>query len=193
METLTFDEAAHEYRHAGQRVPNVTRILSCLTDYSRVPIDVLAAKADLGRRVHQACEYHDDNDLDDESVAPDVMPYLQGYRRFLQEARPRIELNERRVWNPVFRYAGTLDRVLLIDGVRWLVDLKTCFRTPASAGPQTAAYMAALPHGHQVKRRAALRLLPDATYRLEPLEQPDDWAIFLACLTVHNYQESKNS
>jgi hypothetical protein len=186
---LTFDPVAHEYRVDGSRVPGVTSVLRPLVDFSRVPADVLAAKADLGRRVHLACQLHDENDLDETSVEPDVAPYLAAYRRFLAETGATVVENERQVFDRVWRFAGTLDRVMLLDGRKVLLDLKTSLVTPATVGAQTAAYLHAL-DDLAVTRRAALRLRPDGTYRLDALNDPNDWSVFLAALTLHRYAES---
>lgn len=185
---LVFDEAAHVYTLNGARVPGVTSILKPLVNFAGIPEHVLAAKADLGRRVHTATEYDDDGDLDEASIEDDVAPYLEAYRRFRADTGAVVLANERRVYEPLFRYAGTLDRVFLIRRENWLVDLKTCFSVPVSAGPQTAAYHRAL-NDPSITRRAALRLRPDGTYRLDPLANPDDWAIFMSCLTVLRYLE----
>ncbi len=185
---LTFDEASHTYRFRGMVVPGVTSVLSPLSDFSRINPEVLAAKADLGKRVHMACEFDDDGDLDEGSVEEDVGPYLTAYRRFKSENGVLVLLNEHQVFDAGLMYAGTLDRVMVLNRSRWLVDLKTCFTTPRSAGPQTAAYLRAL-NDPTVARRAALRLKPDGTYAFEPLTAPDDWAIFMACLTLHRFNQ----
>lgn len=189
---LTFDEASHTYRHGGKVVPGVTSILRPLVDFSGIRREVLEAKADLGRRVHLACQLHDEDDLDESSVQEDVAPYLQAYRQFLTETGAEIVMNEARVFSGIYGYAGTLDRVLRIPQGHFLVDLKTCIATPSTTGPQTAAYLRALSDTN-VTRRAALRLRPDGTYRLDELTDPNDWATFLACLTVHRHLEKHAS
>ena len=186
---LTFDESSHTYRFSGAVVPGVTSILRPLQDFSGIPPQVLAAKADLGRRVHSACEFLDEDDLDESTIEDDVAPYLDAYRLFLAESGALVLLNERRVYHSLYGYAGQLDRVLSFNDETWLVDLKTCITTPRAAGPQTAAYMAAL-SDQRVKRRAALRLRPDGTYRFEPLDDPNDWAVFMSCLTLKRFLES---
>lgn len=186
---VTFDEASHTYWCGSQRIPGVTEVLRPLVNFDRVPPAVLAAKADLGRRVHFAAQLHDEDDLDEASIEPDVLPYLEAYRRFLAETGAVIVNNEARVFSPVYRYAGTLDRVLLLNGQHWMVDLKTSLVTPATVGPQTAAYLRALDNP-AVTHRAALRLRPDGTYRLDPLTDPNDFSLFLACLTIHRHLES---
>ncbi len=190
---LTFDEASHTYRFGGKVVPGVTSILRPLVDFSGIRRDVLEAKADLGKRVHFACQLHDEDDLDEASVQEDVAPYLQAYRLFLSESRAQIVMNEERVFSRTYGYAGTLDRVMALPAQgTFLVDLKTCIATPTSTGPQTAAYLRALDPS-VCTRRAALRLRPDGTYRLDELTDPNDWATFLACLTVHRHLEKHAS
>lgn len=186
---LTFDEATHTYRLLGSVVPGVTQLLRPLVDFSRIPADVLAAKADLGRRVHLATQLDDEDDLDEASVEADVAPYLEAWRRFRRETRCELLLVEKEVCEPVLMYAGTLDRVLAFKGAKWLVDLKTSFTTPMTAGPQTAAYWRAL-GDLSVTNRAALRLRPDGTYRLDPLTGADDWSAFMAALTLYRYKEA---
>jgi hypothetical protein len=188
-EVLQFDEATHTYTVGGAIVPGVTSILKPLIDFSMVPPDVLARKADLGRRVHFACQLLDEDDLDEDTIEPDVAAYLDAYRLFKHETRALVLLNEQQVFHKLYRYAGTLDRVLSIAGVRWLIDLKTCFTTPMSAGPQTAAYQMAMDGGTTL-RRGALRLRPDGTYRLDPLDGADDWSCFMSCLTLLRFKES---
>jgi len=188
-ELLTFDEASHIYRFLGAVVPGVTQILQPLVDFSRVPRDVLEAKRDLGQRVHTATQFDDEGDLEESSVEDDVAPYLAAWRLFLRESGAVVVANERRVFDPLLQFAGTLDNVLLLDGKQWLVDKKTAISVPMAVGPQTAAYMRAL-GDTTVTHRAAVRLRPDGTYRFDPLTGADDWSAFLSCLTLHRFKES---
>lgn len=185
---LTLDEATHTYRLGEVVVPSVTQVLRPLSNFDAIPKHVLEAKADLGRRVHYACQLDDENDLDEDSVEFDVDPYLQGWRKFLRESGAVVLLNEQQVFDPVWRFAGTLDNVLCLDGFKWVVDKKTCFTVPMAAGPQTAAYLRAL-GDDTVTHRAAVRLRPDGTYRFDPLSGADDWSVFMSCLTLHRFKE----
>ena len=189
MSELAFDEATHTYRWRGVVVPSVTQVLRPLIDLSGIPPAVLEAKRDLGTRVHAACQFDAEGDLDEATVEDDVAPYLEAWRRFLADTRAVVMASERRVFHPLYCYAGTLDLELMIASTPWLVDIKTSIATPLSTGPQTAAYLNAR-KGIATMRRAALRLRPDATYRLDQLQDADDWSVFLACLTLHRYQES---
>lgn len=186
---LTFDEATHRYTLCGMAVPSVTQILSPLVDLAGIRADVLEAKRDLGSRVHLACQLNDEDDLDEASVEADVAPYLAAWRRFLLESGAKVLANEQQVGEPLLMYAGTLDNVLELNGAKWVVDKKTSFATPMSAGPQTAAYQRAL-GDTSITRRAAIRLRPDGTYRFDPLNGADDWSTFVACLTLHRFKEA---
>jgi hypothetical protein len=186
---LTFDEATHVYRVRGAVVPGVTTILRPLIDFSKIKPEVLEAKRDLGQRVHQACQFDDEGDLDESSIEHDVAPYFSAWRKFLAESGARVVHNEQQVYEPTLCYAGTLDNVLELQGKRWLVDKKTSFAVPMSAGPQTAAYLRALGDS-SVTHRGAVRLRPDGTYRFDQLHGSDDWAVFLSCLTLMRFRES---
>lgn len=186
---LTFEEATHTYRFLGAVIPGVTELLRPLANFAGVPRDALEAKADLGRRVHLACQLFDEDDLDETSIEPDVQPYLNAWHKFRHDTGCTVLAVEQKVCEPTLMYAGTLDRVLAFKGAKWLVDLKTCFTTPLTAGPQTAGYLRAL-GDNSVTHRAALRLRPDGTYRLDPLTGADDWSAFMAALTLHRFKES---
>lgn len=186
---LTFDEATHTYRLLGAVVPSVTQVLAPLVNFAGIPAGVLEAKRELGRQVHYACQLLDEDDLDTDSVTEEIEPYLAAYRQFKVDTGALVLLNEMQVAEPMLQYAGTLDRVLVINRVRYLVDLKTCIATPIAVGPQTAAYLRAL-GDTSVTHRAALRLRPDGTYRLDTLTGADDWSCFMACLALHRFKES---
>ena len=49
---LTFDEATHTYRWDGVVVHFVTQVIAPVVDYSAVPREVLAKKAEFGKAVH---------------------------------------------------------------------------------------------------------------------------------------------
>lgn len=184
---LQFDEATHRYTWNGRPVPGVTSILKPLQDFGAIPPAVLAAKADLGTRVHLATELDDAGTLDEQSITDDVRPYLAAWRQFKADRDPVIVMAEQRVFCEPLCFAGTLDRVLFMGGDEWLVDIKTSAGVPVSAGPQTAAYANAL--GQPDLRRAVILLRPDGTYHFHELAGHADWSVFQACLVIHRYKE----
>ena len=193
---LTFDDAAHCYRFAGAVVPSVTQILKPLYDFGSIDPSVLIAKAAIGTDVHRAAELLDNDDLDEESddgraaLAP-IAGYLSGYKRFKADKRPVVTENETRLYHPIHRYAGTIDRRYEIEGETWDVDLKSTVNMSPIVGIQTAAYSEMFKaNGHKAKaRRGALQLFPDGKYKLWEFKDPADFSVFLSLLTIQRFKE----
>jgi hypothetical protein len=65
-------------------------------------------------------------------ITPANRPYVDQYRRFLAEHRPRFLMAEAPVYNPTHGYAGTCDGVLELDGRALVFDIKTTPHGPGS-------------------------------------------------------------
>lgn len=187
--SLQFDPIAHAYTVDGVAVPSVTHILAPLNDLSRIPAATLEYKRALGTAVHAATELYDLGDLDESTVDPAVRPYLDAWVRFRTEMLLEIVGMEHRVYHAVHRYAGTYDRLAVMDGKLSVFDIKTGEMYP-SYGPQLAAYKNAVEHetGKRVYGRYGIQLRDDGTYRLHEMTDKDDWPVFLSCLTLHRYR-----
>jgi len=60
------------------------------------------------------------------------LPYLEQYRRFLEDFSPEFLMAEAPVYNTKLGYAGTLDAVLKLDGEPLVADIKTTPHAPDS-------------------------------------------------------------
>lgn len=195
---LVFNDAAHAYTLDGVRVPSVTQVLAPLYTFAGIPPQVLEAKAKLGTAVHRACELLDDDDLDEESeggraaLVP-IAGYLDGYKKFMAEKKPVVIFNERQLYHPVHRYAGTIDRRYALRGELWDIDLKSTVAMSPMVGIQTAAYTemfkANALSGNTTARRGALQLFPDGAYKLWEFKDPSDFSVFLSLLTIQRFKE----
>jgi hypothetical protein len=191
---IEFNAERHEYRVNGVIVPSVTQVLQSvgLPDLSGVPADLLEWKAGLGTAVHRATELDDLGDLDEESLDPAIKPYLEAYRKFKEESGFCPLVAEGKLYHPKYQYAGTFDRICGIsNGDLVLVDLKTGIADPKIVGPQLAAYVEAWhaqPNKGYIKRRYALKLNKDATYRLIKLDNKMDFQIFLNALNIYKWR-----
>lgn len=196
MAELQFDSAAHRYTINGVTVPSVTQVLAPLYTFDGVNRDVLNAKAALGTAVHRACELLDADDLDEESdagraaLAP-IAGYLDGYKRFKSDKRPVVLANEQRLFHPVHKYAGTIDRSYAIEGSMWDIDLKSTVSMSPIVGLQTAAYTEMFRANGRTTpaRRGALQLFPDGKYKLHEFTSPHDLSVFLSLLTIQRFKE----
>lgn len=196
---LCFEPAGHRYSAAGRDFPSVSRILRPLWAYSAaIPSGILAQKAAIGSAAHKAAELHDGGRLDPRSVHEAVRPYLDAWIKFRAEKPFEPAHSELRVWHPALGFAGTLDVLGHMAGAPALIDLKCTAAIMPGVGPQTAAYREAtiaspdIPEEIRELARAARRwcvqLRPDGSYRLEPQDDPNDWRVFLALLTLFNFK-----
>ena len=64
-------------------------------------------------------------------LAAAYAPYEVQIRRFLEDHQPVFEAAEAPVYNLTYGYAGTMDLILVIDGVRCIVDAKTTDKDPS--------------------------------------------------------------
>lgn len=199
-DVLTFDEPSHVYRWNDRVVPNVTRILSVLSDWSKVAPDVLERARQEGVDIHRCVELHAKNDLDEETLPEWLRPRLAAWKLFLAETGFEIEASEARVYHDAWEYAGTADlfgtfgRLKVGRTTKRVpanVDLKRSFIGGRSIGLQTAAYSVAWQRMGNPKpqMRCALQLRDDATYRLRTYDDAGDFSAFTACLQVHKLKE----
>lgn len=147
---ITFDADTHTYWYGMENVPSVSEILRPITEkyLDTIPESILNWKRDLGIAVHKACELFDLGTLDEASLDERIVPYLEGYKRFMLDKLPTWHDIESIVFEETARYAGTLDRAGSVDGHFSIVDIKTSVSIQPSAAVQLWAY--ALAHDEMV-------------------------------------------
>jgi hypothetical protein len=212
--TILFDESAHIYSVDGIVQPNVTSVLqNCgLIDFSAVPDYMLEWGRERGTAVHKAAHYMLADDLDYESLDPILgvpVPegvgylgtvggmvrieggYLGSLQRWMESTRCQVDNTqlEKRLYNPLYGYCGTLDMVctlpdaLTVVGRRVVVD----FKSGGMSGVryQLAAY--AMASDPKIAWRLALKLNkigPARAYLFGPETLMHDYNVFLAALAV---------
>lgn len=209
-DVLEFDPVRHAYTLNGFPIPSVTRVLAPLNEFSTfIREGTLAAAAKRGTDVHFATEMHDQDILEDLSLrdrpampepeplwkpddSPTVAPYMMAWRRFLADTGYSVHAIEDRIFSRRYRFAGTLDRLGVLNGHRCVIDIKTTSEIGPQVGIQLAAYQAAVnevrPSEDHYRRRFAVQLRRDASYRLHEFHDPADWTVFLALLTLYNWR-----
>lgn len=189
---ITFNPCLHEYRKmvGGIFVPSVTQILGAAglaPDFSLVNQEVLEYKRNLGTQVHAATALDDRDDLGEYDSRIDG--YVQAWRQFRAVFRFEADVVERMVYCPKYGFAGTLDRMGILQGNNALLDIKTGNASEGYVGPQTAAYLVALTGNERLTMpRFMVRLFDDGTYKLTPLKNKMDWQIFLNCLNLYRWK-----
>jgi hypothetical protein len=125
MSPLQFNEENHVYTVDGVKIPSVTTVLSStgISDYSRVPSQTLEEAAARGTAVHRILELYDMGQL---AECPEwATEYLDAWKKFKTEMDVKILACEMRVFHDKFWFAGTLDRIAMIGGEKYILDIKT--------------------------------------------------------------------
>lgn len=139
--------------------------------------------AERGTAVHKACQYYDEKDL---AVVPEnIIPYLEQYKLALAAHKIVVLENEQMRYHPQFFYAGTLDKIVRIDGALGIIDIKTGQKYTEHKW-QLAAYADMIKHEHtEPLRRWALYLTPES-FQLEEFTDRKDFTEFLVFFSSHN-------
>lgn len=126
---VEFLEETHTYLVDGQIVPSVTTIVGwkMQDDFSRIPSEVLARKAQYGTEVHELIQaFENGMTLKEISLAKDIDPNQKAavalYKR-LKGARFKVKSMEQIVYNT--KCAGRYD-ILTTDDE--LIDIKTTYK-----------------------------------------------------------------
>ena len=86
----------------------------------------------------------------------------------------------------VYRFAGTLDKLALLKDVPIVLDLKTGVIQPWTA-IQVAAYHILV--NEPQRKRYAVQLNNDGSYRLQEFKDRSDRGVFLAALSTYTWKQ----
>jgi hypothetical protein len=188
---FAFDPDKHEYRERGRLVPSATQLLkSCgMYNFDMVAPEILERKRQLGKLVHQACHFFDENDLPDD-VHPEIAERLDGYKQFRLDTGYTPIINE-------FQQIGCINGMkfgMQFDsighdkhGTPWIVDIKNSSGASRAWGLQLALYDMAIPKPeppHRHRMRIAVQLLGQGKYRLHTFNDPIDYVVAQSCLAI---------
>ena len=203
MNDLVFDAATHTYRVRGLLVPHITEIVP--SNYDHVPPARLEIARQRGTAVHKLTELFDLRILNWMMVDPKLTPYLEAWVKAVQEYELEFEDCdvERRLYHPLYRYAGTGDRPrawLRPPGVgqrRRLatIEIKSIAKMDENVDLQTAGqqcaenYRARLLGIPETEDRWGFQLKPNGKFRAYPYEDHKrKQQVFLGYLTTLNWE-----
>lgn len=170
----------------GDARPHVTEILkrSGLVDTTWFSDEV----RDRGTIVHEATEFLDQDDLDWESLEemedPSILLRVRQYEKFKRDTGIEILKIELPVTHRL-GYVGRLDRVVILNARKGILDIKGTTESPWH-GVQLAAYAACF---NEPLARWNLYLKDDA-YRLRERTNPRDFDAFKAAMVLAQWKET---
>jgi len=190
---LTYRDDIHEYRIDGVVVPSVTQIIkeAGFSDYSMVPAPILKAAQKFGKAVHSATELWDKGILDVESLSAPLVPYLEAWKKFRTDYNPVINEIELKLGSEKWRFAGTIDRIITLNGAG-ILDLKSGFEFIPATAIQTGGYGILAKEKYKIKFRMGLLLKPDGTYKIQQYKETTDEQTFLSALICYRWKEKHN-
>jgi len=189
---IEFEPVNHIYTVDGLEVPSVTHVLEPYSSLQYVDRELLRRAAVFGDHVHQACHLFDRGELDEDTLDPELVPYLDGWKQFLADSGAVVILSEYRVASRKHGYAGTFDKLLFWGKSKRLVDVKSGSVLPKTVGPQVAAYVEAYAEqGERIRDRYCVHLPGAGKYKSHRLNDPRDWNIFKAALVMHNWYQRR--
>lgn len=198
---IAFNEEKHEYTLDGNKIPSVTHILqkTGFYNFEGAKPEIVEAAADFGKCAHKGAELYDQNDLDERTLAGPLKPYLNSWKRFREDTGFVPIAIEKLVYSKKYRYAGTLDRAGTIGNAITVVEIKSTAQIDPVSAIQAEAYLEAYNEDKPLKEKATKRMVvqlcPDGMYRLldNKYYGKNDFSIFLAALTIYNYQRRLNN
>ncbi len=201
---IEFDVSAHRYTVDGAVVPNVTSILQPISAYRNFDKTKMETARQKGIAIHKMVELSCRNRL--QSVPDWMVPARDEWFKFCDVSQFEVIESELRVYNQLYRYAGTLDLYgTIMVKKKWsqavrmqvYIDIKRSFLGGATIGYQIAAYAEAHRMGLtkiavSPFKRFALVIREDGHFKLEEYKDPKDYLHFLTCLNWQRLKEKHN-
>lgn len=122
---IEFNEEQHIYTVDGRIVPSVTEIIKFLNidTFATANTVLKQIAADKGTRVHESTVIFDYEAWEFEYDS-DIIGYIKAYSRFVRDYGIKSYIQTEHIISNG-EYAGTLDRLAIIDGKKTVIDLKT--------------------------------------------------------------------
>jgi len=147
---LTFDPLMHRYAIDAVPVPGITSLLrrhrldEC---FRNIPEEA----KEKGSRIHDAVQYDLENELDEDTVEPEEMRYVEAERAFRAECEFTVISAEMLVGSDLYWYATKIDAYGILAGKTVLINWKS---GPDADPYPVQSHLEALLFEHMVGKRA---------------------------------------
>jgi len=142
-----------------------------------------------GTAVHEATQFYDEGDLDESTLDPVVVPYLDGWKKFRADTGCEIVFIETDVEHPTLFYKGRPDRGLIVNDRFFITDIKSgsvAFWHRIQLALYAMAYGAMNDTGNP--RRAGVILPGNGNYSFVEYKDRDDYTVAKAIITLTNFR-----
>jgi hypothetical protein len=187
---FTFHEDTHTYYFNESPVPSVSQIINPLCNFENIPLHNLEYASTRGTNVHLACHQLDTIDLDIQAMDDEYRPYLEAYNKFCIDMFANWYLIEEKLFNEELWFAGTIDRLGLVNTTLTLIDIKTSSKIYPHYQAQLGGYYKLLQNNKfgKIEKLMVLKLNKTSKYKLEEFEIDKCVGIFEQCLNIHKWK-----
>lgn len=210
MEQLRFDSKQHKYYVGDRELISVTTLLKVMGLQWYPDNEAVRLKMELGTYVHKVSEFYDKNrlgfnvkfypeniykndEIRKENGLHEALPYFEAYKKFLKDTDCEVIEVEKRYYHPAWLYAGTIDRLVRLNGQLAILDLKTGISIPATA-LQIGGYAELYRHWHSIIPKGyVLYLHNDGKYNLKEIKEVTQQAnTFLSAMQIYTWKKNNN-
>lgn len=190
--SLTYNDERHEYKVDGAIIPSTTQVL----DYEGF-VDTTFMNEhgrDRGGIVHLANKYLLEGRLNESTLDPRIIPYVDGTKKFIADMDYKPQIIERPMFHPIYLYGMTPDTIGTVrqfGDELVLIDWKTGAPHQATI-IQMASYLEGLrANGIEVKHVYIIYLKDDGTYKPELVKVTrKEINVFIYALTCMNWKHN---
>lgn len=193
---ITFNPIDHTYWEGDIRVPGVSEIIegAGLTDVNAKQ-HYTKFHADRGRAVHKACELLDKGILDESSLDPEIVGYVDAYKKFTKEYEPIWTQIEHKIFDHSLFYAGTMDRCGTFNNGLVILDIKTGQKAKWHAVQLALYALPSLEHDLRVIKLYGLYLKQNGSFKagrdLIDYTDPEIFRVAEAATRIYHWKNNK--
>jgi len=184
---INFKEEGHiYYLDGGEILPSVSQILQDCgiidTTYFK------PGHATRGREIHKATEFIDNKILDISCYSEsEHIKYIEAYELFKKETGFEVLEVEKKVYSEIYKYAGTIDRIGILNEKKIILDIKSGVKQ-GWHGIQLTAYNLSQEFIYNIY---GLYLNKHGTYVLEKYNSAKYMDTFLSALNVYRFKHER--
>ena len=189
---MDFDEGSHTYTIDGKVVPSVTQILSSAGIFDASKYPDLEYYRERGSANHKATELWEKGTLDEDELDERIKPFLESYKLWKSFSGFESLHIELRCWDALYGFAGTMDRVGMLNGHTSILDLKSN-QVESWCGIQLAGYELLCPSTESFKRYGLALQADGSMAKLKQFSDRTDRKVFLGAMTVYKWRKANGS
>ena len=196
-DVLRFEAEKHEYFLNEKPIIGLTEALDSLGFYQfldYVKKEVKDHAAARGTAAHRATHLYDIRRLDESKLHPEIVPFLESWKKFIALNRVQIIDIEKPIYSKVWRFGCTPDRIVSVNGKLGVLEIKASDYLSQTYRLQTFGQQVAAEEFYKRKfpQRFVVRLLGTGQMaKIEQFKDPLDRERFFSMLKTAQFKREE--